>query len=128
VARAAACSDESFLGAVGLLQAAGYAVIHLRDLPGLAVMRTVAMLANEAADVVNQGVCSVADLDAAMEKGVNLPRGPLAWADIIGIKRVQLILRNISNFYDEDRYRISPLLNEMALCGRTFFEQDARLI
>lgn len=128
VARAAACSDESFLGAVGLLQAAGYAVIHLRDLPGLAVMRTVAMLVNEAADVVNQGVCSVADLDAAMEKGVNFPRGPLAWADIIGIKRIQLILRNISNFYDEDRYRISPLLNEMALCGRTFFEQDARLI
>jgi 3-hydroxybutyryl-CoA dehydrogenase len=128
VARAAACSDEAFHEAMGLLQAAGYAVIRLRDLPGLAVMRTVAMLVNEAADVVNQGVCSVPDLDAAMEKGVNYPRGPLAWADMIGIKRIQMVLRNISNFYDEDRYRISPLLNEMALCGRTFVEQDARPI
>jgi 3-hydroxybutyryl-CoA dehydrogenase len=128
VARAAACSDEAFHGAVGMLQAAGYAVIRLRDLPGLAVMRTVAMLVNEAADVVNQGVCSVADLDAAMEKGVNYPRGPLAWADIIGVKRIQMILRNIYNFYGEDRYRISPLLNGMALCGRTFVEQDVRPI
>jgi 3-hydroxybutyryl-CoA dehydrogenase len=128
VARAAACSDEAFHGAVGMLQAAGYAVIRLRDLPGLAVMRTVAMLVNEAADVVNQGVCSASDLDAAMEKGVNYPRGPLAWADILGVKRIQMILRNISNFYDEDRYRISPLLNEMALCGRTFVEQDAQPI
>jgi len=124
VARADTCSDEAFHGAVGLLQAAGYAVIRLRDLPALAVMRTVAMLVNEAADVVNQGVCSVPDLDTAMEKGVNCPRGPLAWADIIGIKRIQIVLRNISNFYGEDRYRISPLLNEMALCGRKFAEHQ----
>jgi len=73
---------------------------------------------------VNQGVCSVPDLDTAMEKGVNCPRGPLAWADIIGIKRIQIVLRNISNFYGEDRYRISPLLNEMALCGRKFAEHQ----
>jgi 3-hydroxybutyryl-CoA dehydrogenase len=122
VARAAACSDKAYYEAVGLLQAVGYNVIRLRDLPALAVMRTVAMLVNEAADVVNQGVCSVADLDAAMEKGVNYPRGPLAWADTIGIKRVQTTLKNISDFYGEDRYRVSPLLNEMALCGKTFLK------
>jgi len=126
VARAAACGDEAYHDAVGLLQAAGYTVIRLRDLPALAVMRTVAMLVNEAADVVNQGVCSVADLDAAMEKGVNYPRGPLAWADTIGIKRIQTVLRNISDVYGEDRYRISPLLNEMALCGKTFYEVKSR--
>jgi 3-hydroxybutyryl-CoA dehydrogenase len=126
VARAAACSDEAYHDAVGLLQAAGYTVIRLRDLPALAVMRTVTMLVNEAADVVNQGVCSVADLDAAMEKGVNYPRGPLAWADTIGIKRIQTVLKNISDFYGEDRYRISPLLNEMALCGKTFYEVKSK--
>ena len=120
VARAATCSDEAFCDAVGLLQASSYKVIRLRDLPALAVMRTVAMLVNEAADAVNQGVCSVADLDSAMEKGVNYPRGPLAWANSIGIREIQAVLKNISDFYGEDRYRISPLLNEMALCGRTF--------
>jgi 3-hydroxybutyryl-CoA dehydrogenase len=122
VARAAMCSDEAFCDAVGLLQAASYKVIRLRDLPGLAVMRTVAMLVNEAADLVNQGVCSVVDVDAAMEKGVNYPRGPLAWADLVGIRKIHVVLRNISDFYGEDRYRISPLLNELALCGKTFFE------
>ena len=50
----------------------------------MAVMRTVAMLANEAADAVNQGVCSAAAVDIAMQKGVNYPRGPLAWADAVG--------------------------------------------
>jgi 3-hydroxybutyryl-CoA dehydrogenase len=124
VARAATCSHEAFYDAVGLLQAASYKVIALRDLPALAVMRTVAMLVNEAADVVNQGVCSVADLDSAMEKGVNYPRGPLAWADSIGIRKIQVVLKNISDFYGEDRYRISPLLNEMALCGKSFFEYE----
>jgi 3-hydroxybutyryl-CoA dehydrogenase len=122
VARAASCGDDAYSDAVGLLQAVGYTVIRLRDLPALAVMRTVAMLANEAADVVNQGVCSFADLDAAMEKGVNYPRGPLAWTDRIGIEQIQTVLKNISAFYGEDRYRMSPLLNEMALSGKTFFE------
>jgi 3-hydroxybutyryl-CoA dehydrogenase len=126
VARAAACRDDAFYDAVGLLQTAGYKVIRLRDLPALAVMRTLSMLVNEAADVVNQGVCSVSDLDAAMEKGVNYPRGPLAWADIVGIKRVQIVLKNISAFYGEDRYRISPLLNEMALGEKTFCEFETK--
>jgi 3-hydroxybutyryl-CoA dehydrogenase len=120
VGRAAGCSDAAYHEAVGLLQAAGFAVVRLRDLPALAVMRTVAMLVNEAADVVNQGVCSVADLDTAMVKGVNYPRGPLSWADTIGIERVQIVLKNLSNFYGEDRYRTSPLLNEMVLSGKNF--------
>jgi 3-hydroxybutyryl-CoA dehydrogenase len=122
VARATGCSDAAYHDAVGLLQAVGFAVIHLRDLPALAVMRTVAMLVNEAADVVNQGVCTVADLDTAMEKGVNYPRGPLAWADTIGVERVQTVLKNMAHFYGEDRYRISPLLNEMVLTDKSFLQ------
>ena len=62
----------------------------LKDVPGIAVMRTVAMLINEAADAVNQGVATVADVDTAMRKGVNYPRGPLAWADDLGVKTIQM--------------------------------------
>jgi 3-hydroxybutyryl-CoA dehydrogenase len=126
VARAAACSEKAFGEAVGLLQGAGYSVIRLRDLPALAVLRTVAMLVNEAADVVNEGVCTVADLDAAMVKGVNYPRGPLAWADALGVCTIQTALKNLAKFYGEDRYRISPLVNEMVLEGKTFYELDQR--
>ena len=110
LARADQCSDSAWQAAVGLFQAAGFAVTRLDDVPGMAVMRTVAMLANEAADAVNQGVCSARAVDIAMQKGVNYPRGPLAWADSIGLRQVVTVLANLATTYGEDRYRVSPLL------------------
>lgn len=110
LARADQCSDAAWQAAVGLFQAAGFAVTRLDDVPGMAVMRTVAMLANEAADAVNQGVCSARAVDIAMQKGVNYPRGPLAWADAIGLRQVVTVLANLAATYGEDRYRVSPLL------------------
>ncbi|WP_371323692.1 3-hydroxyacyl-CoA dehydrogenase PaaH [Dechloromonas sp. ZY10] len=104
--------------AVGLLQAAGFQVSRFADVPGLAVMRTVAMLANEAADAVNQGVCSAAGADQAMRLGVNYPQGPLAWADQIGVAAVRDVLANLADSYGEDRYRISPLLHQAVFAGR----------
>lgn len=120
VARADQCSDAAYIALVAVLQAAGYAVTRLDDAPGLAVMRTVAMLANEAADTVHQGVCSRADADMAMQKGVNYPKGPLAWADAIGIDTVAGVLRQLSLTYGEDRYRVSPLIQRLQASGSTF--------
>jgi 3-hydroxybutyryl-CoA dehydrogenase len=110
LARADQCSDTAWNAAVGLFQAAGFAVSRLDDVPGMAVMRTVAMLANEAADAVNQGVCSANGVDIAMRKGVNYPRGPLEWASSVGIQQIVTVLANLAASYGEDRYRISPLL------------------
>ena len=110
LARADQCSDAAWNAAVGLFQQAGFTVTRLDDVPGMAVMRTVAMLANEALDAVNQGVCSAQAVDIAMQKGVNYPRGPLAWADAIGLRHVFTVLANLGATYGEDRYRVSPLL------------------
>lgn len=110
LARADQCNDAAWQAAVGLFQAAGFTVSRLDDVPGMAVMRTVAMLANEAADAVNQGVCSAQAVDIAMQKGVNYPRGPLAWADAIGVQQIVSVLHNLAATYGEDRYRVSPLL------------------
>ena len=110
LARADGCSDDAWRAAVGLFQAAGLVVTRLDDVPGMAVMRTVAMLANEAADAVYQGVCSARAVDIAMQKGVNYPRGPLAWLDAIGMGQVVTVLSNLAATYGEDRYRVSPLL------------------
>ncbi len=110
LARADQCSDEAWYATVGMFQAAGFEVCKLDDVPGMAVMRTVAMLANEAADAVNQGVCSVSAVDIAMQKGVNYPRGPLAWADAVSIHHIVTVLANLAATYGEDRYRVSPLL------------------
>ncbi len=96
VARAATCSDAAFAAAVGALQAAGLAVSRIDDVAGLPVARTVAMLANEAADAVQQGIASPADVDAAMRLGVGYPRGPLAWADAVGVLRVRDLLAHLA--------------------------------
>jgi 3-hydroxybutyryl-CoA dehydrogenase len=80
-------------------------------------MRTVAMLANEAADAVVQGVAVPEAVDVAMQKGVNYPRGPIAWADAIGAGIVRDVLANLALHYGEGRYRISPLLARRAATG-----------
>ncbi|WP_312486082.1 3-hydroxyacyl-CoA dehydrogenase PaaH [Massilia timonae] len=125
LAKADCCSDAAWHAAVGLFQEAGFAVTRLDDVPGMAVMRTVAMLANEAADAVNQGVCSAAAVDVAMQKGVNYPRGPLAWADAVGLRQVVAVLSNLGAAYGEDRYRVSPLLRRKIAAG-VFDDKGAR--
>jgi 3-hydroxybutyryl-CoA dehydrogenase len=117
VARADTCSDAAFAAAVGALQAAGFAVSRLDDVPGLVVLRTVAMLVNEAADAVVQGVAVAVAVDLALEKGVNYPRGPFAWADAIGVGTVRNALAHLATHYGEDRYRMSPLIARRALTG-----------
>ncbi|WP_028627352.1 3-hydroxyacyl-CoA dehydrogenase PaaH [Metapseudomonas resinovorans] len=106
--------------AVALLQRAALKVSQLSDIPGLAVLRTVAMLANEGADAVLQGVGSAGDIDLAMRAGVNYPQGPLAWADAIGLKEVLRTLENLQAAYGEERYRPSLLLRRQVAEGRNF--------
>ena len=109
---------------VGFFQALGKHVSVIGDVPGLIVLRTVCLLVNEAADAVNQGVCSVRDLDTAMQIGVNYPRGPLAWADALGPAFMLAVTTNLARSYGEDRYRPSPLLRRRVQTGGQFHEVD----
>ncbi|WP_095155054.1 3-hydroxyacyl-CoA dehydrogenase PaaH [Pseudomonas sp. Irchel 3E13] len=105
-----------------LLNAAGIAVTPLRDSPALCVLRTVAMLANEAADALLQGVASAADIDLAMRAGVNYPRGPLAWADQLGADTLVSVLDHLQAAYGEERYRPSLQLRRQRAEGARFHE------
>lgn len=120
VSVAAQCDPTAADHAIGLLQAAGFAVSPLQDIPGLIVMRTVAMLANEAFDAVNQGVCDAAAVDTAMRLGVNYPCGPLAWARAIGIDQLSTVLTHLAQTYGEDRYRTSPLIQHHVYAAKAF--------
>jgi 3-hydroxybutyryl-CoA dehydrogenase len=75
------------------------------------------MIANEAADALQQGVASAADIDAAMVKGANYPVGPLAWSDKLGTGRLVSILDALALAAPDGRYRPSPLLRRAALTG-----------
>jgi 3-hydroxybutyryl-CoA dehydrogenase len=111
--KAEQCSDAAYREVVGLFQAAGFVVSRIEDVAGMVIMRIVNCIINEAADAVNQGVCTQEALDLAMEKGVNYPLGPFAWANRIGFTIVREFLANLSFHYGEDRYRISPLIRRM---------------
>nr|WP_274619993.1 3-hydroxyacyl-CoA dehydrogenase [Herbaspirillum sp. C7C2] len=122
VTRSDQCSPRAYQAVAGVLQACSFALSPMDDVPGMIVMRTVCMLINEAADAVNQGVCSAADADMAMQKGLNYPRGPLEWANAIGVDNVVKVLQRLSATYGEDRYRVSPLLQRLQAAKRKFHE------
>lgn len=107
--------DGARAAAAGLFAALGLQVSPLGDAPGLAVARTVAMLVNEAADAVQQGIATAGDVDLAMQRGVNYPRGPLDWGRAIGLEYVVRTLDHLAAAYGEERYRTSPWLRRQAL-------------
>ena len=76
--------------------------------------RILAMLINEAADALYLGIASREDIDLAMHKGVNYPKGLLAWAEELGYDWVVAQLDGLYDLYREDRYRCSPWLRRKA--------------
>lgn len=99
--------------AAGFFQALGVAVSPIDDVPGLVVMRTIAMLTNEAMDAVQAGVASPEGVDLAMTSGVNYPRGPFAWAEALGLQRLLTVIDHLAGHYGEDRYRASSRLRRL---------------
>jgi 3-hydroxybutyryl-CoA dehydrogenase len=83
--------------------------------------RILVMLINEAIDAVFMNVASIEDIDLAMTKGVNYPKGLLKWADEIGLDNVLSKLEVLFTEYGEDRYRPNPLLRRMVKEGKSFF-------
>jgi 3-hydroxybutyryl-CoA dehydrogenase len=92
--------------------AAGVTVVEIDDSPALLVARTVCMLINEAADAVQQKVCTVEAANMAMRLGVNYPAGPFDWLEMIGTETVVNVLQSLGEYYGGERYRISPWLQE----------------
>ncbi|MEK6687570.1 MAG: 3-hydroxyacyl-CoA dehydrogenase family protein, partial [Gemmatimonadota bacterium] len=84
-------------------------------------LRIVSMLINEAVDALYLRVATRDDLDLAMTKGVNYPKGLLRWADELGLDAVLEQLEDLHALYAEDRYRPSVLLREMVHDGTVFY-------
>jgi 3-hydroxybutyryl-CoA dehydrogenase len=82
--------------------------------------RIICMLINEAADALQFNIASKKDIELAMTKGVNYPKGLLAWADELGIDKVTLQLEELQFKYAEDRYRVSPVLKQYTNTGWSF--------
>ena len=86
--------------------------------------RIICMLIHEAADALYLEIASKEDIETAMCKGVNYPKGLLHWADEIGIEKCVSILNYYYNLYHEERYRCSAILQMMAKSKITFFNHN----
>ena len=111
-APSAAAAAESFFATLGKH------TIWVADCPGLVLGRIVCQLINESAFALGEGVGSAADIDAGMVLGLNHPRGPLSWADRIGLDHVLEVLDGLVIERREERYRAAPELRRLVLSGR----------
>jgi 3-hydroxybutyryl-CoA dehydrogenase len=108
----AAARAERFFAALGKR------VEWVGDAPGLVLGRIVCQVINECAFALGEGVGSARDIDTGMVLGLNHPRGPLAWADTIGLDRVLTLLEALCEEYREERYRPAPVLMRLVRSGR----------
>jgi 3-hydroxybutyryl-CoA dehydrogenase len=122
----AAARAERFFAALGKH------VAWVSDSPGLVLGRIVCQVINESAFALGEGVGSARDIDTGMVLGLNHPRGPLAWADEIGLDHVLTVLQALCEEYREERYRPAPVLSRLVRSGRLgrateagFFDHDA---
>jgi len=114
LAFAATASPEWREQAAQWLRIAGWQPHVVGDAPGLVVARTVAMLINEGADAVQQGVCTTEGADLAMKLGVNHPAGPFEFLGRWDALAVATLLGHLDAHYRGERYRVSPWLRERA--------------
>jgi 3-hydroxybutyryl-CoA dehydrogenase len=95
----------------------GFGVVRVPDTPGLVRPRVVCSIINEAIHTMQESGLSVEDLDIAMTHGMNYPRGPLSWADEIGLDVVIGTLEALLRYWGEERYRPAPLLRQKVYAG-----------
>jgi len=122
----AAARAERFFAALGKH------VVWVEDAPGLVLGRIVCKVINECAFALGEGVGGAHDIDTGMVLGLNHPRGPLQWADAIGLDHVLMVLESLCEEYREERYRPAPVLRRLVRAGHLgrstgggFFEYDA---
>jgi 3-hydroxybutyryl-CoA dehydrogenase len=104
---------ETFFGSLGFLTE------WVEDAPGLVLGRIVCQLVNEAAFAIGEGVGSADDVDTGLKLGLSHPRGPVEWAEAIGVEHVVAVLDGLWDERHEERYRVAPLLRRAAALGRS---------
>ncbi|HTL82697.1 MAG TPA: 3-hydroxyacyl-CoA dehydrogenase NAD-binding domain-containing protein [Bacteroidia bacterium] len=84
-------------------------------------LRVISMLINEAIDTLYLGIATRDDIDTAMTKGVNYPKGLLKWCDELGIETIAAKMKSLCEQYGAGRYRLSELLKKMVGEKKKFY-------
>ncbi|MCM2307799.1 MAG: 3-hydroxyacyl-CoA dehydrogenase [Sulfuritalea sp.] len=108
-----------------LFAADGTAVSVIRDSAGFIAQRIVACIVNIGCDIAQQRVASPADIDRAVTLGLGYPKGPLAFGDALGARKILCVLEAMQDFYGDPRYRPSPWLKRRALLGASLQTEES---
>jgi 3-hydroxybutyryl-CoA dehydrogenase len=117
IIQAVETSEATVRAVVEFAERAGKEPVVVRDFPGFVTTRVGLMLVSEAIFALQEGVAKRDALDKAMKLGYNLPMGPLALADLIGLDIVLHVLDALHDNYKDDRYRAPILLRKMVQAG-----------
>jgi 3-hydroxybutyryl-CoA dehydrogenase len=95
--------------------------VFVEDSIGMVMPRILCQIINEALFTVQNDVANPKDIDTAMKLGTNYPNGPIEWGEKIGFKNIVAVLDALYKNHGEERYRVAPLLRQMAMAG-TFWK------
>jgi 3-hydroxybutyryl-CoA dehydrogenase len=117
VIRSLATSDETADAIDEMAKKLGKKAVIINEAPGFIVTRIFAVLINEAFCTLQEGVASPAEIDEAMQLGVNLPAGPLRTADFMGIDLVLATMTTLYEEFGDPKYRPCPILRNYVRSG-----------
>jgi 3-hydroxybutyryl-CoA dehydrogenase len=118
VVRGERTSRSTLDEAVAFAQGLGKTPIVCGDTPGFIVNRLLIPYVNDAVHALGEGVASAADIDTAMKLGANLPMGPLALADLIGLDVTLAVVETLHRETADPRFRPAPRLRQLVRAGK----------
>jgi 3-hydroxybutyryl-CoA dehydrogenase len=96
-------------------QSIGKEIEIVQDRIGMVLPRILCRIINEAAFTITEDIATPQDIDTVLKLGINFPFGPIEWAEQIGLKQVHAVLMALHTDLQEERYRVTPLLRQMAI-------------
>jgi len=117
-------SPDSLGAAAAALAATGAAVTAINDGPGFVVQRILAMIVNIGSHISELRIAAPADIDTAVELGLNYPKGPLALGDALGVARVLAVLDGMHSVTRDPKYRATAWLRHRVQLGLSLLTPD----
>ena len=117
VIRGKATSDACFAAIQAMAVRVGKTPVPVANAPGFVVNRILFVMINEAVMALQESLATAEEIDLAMKLGCNMPLGPLALADVVGLDTTLHIMETLYHGFDDSKYRPALLLKEMVDAG-----------